>query len=86
MGFNSVPNILTLNSKYLQMNDEKERKQYLKKSIWKISVSDGVVTSHKFLDFINKRTFWKVFSLVFYFLLNINRLNIENLYLALLKQ
>ena len=33
-----------------------ERSQYLRDFIWKISSTDGVVTAHKFLEYINKRT------------------------------
>lgn len=35
---------------------ELEKKQYLQKFKWAISYSDGHVTSHKMLEFINKRT------------------------------
>ena len=35
---------------------EIEKKQYLQKFKWAISYSDGDVTTHKMLDFVNQRT------------------------------
>jgi oligosaccharyltransferase complex subunit gamma len=33
-----------------------ERTEYLRNFKWGISYTDGSVTSHKFLEFVNKRT------------------------------
>jgi hypothetical protein len=38
-----------------------EKKQYLQKYKWSISTSDGDVTTHKMLDFVNPRTESNVF-------------------------
>lgn len=40
---------------------EIEKKQYLQKYKWAISYSDGDVTTHKMLDFVNQRTNHNVF-------------------------
>lgn len=40
---------------------EIEKKQYLQKYKWAISYSDGDVTTHKMLDFVNQRTGHNVF-------------------------
>lgn len=40
---------------------EIEKKLYLQKYKWAISYSDGDVTTHKMLDFVNQRTEYNVF-------------------------
>ena len=55
LGFYSVPNIFVSQPKIVSVPLD-EQKDYLKNFKWTISHTDGSVTSHKLLEFINKRT------------------------------
>lgn len=59
-GFKSIPN-LVVSKPEMAIVSEIEKKQYLQKYKWAISYSDGDVTTHKMLDFVNQRTNHNVF-------------------------
>jgi hypothetical protein len=52
--FNTAPNLAILKPKFATLS-ETALPKYLKGFIWSISYSDGHVTTHKMLDFVNKR-------------------------------
>eukprot|EP01017_Pseudomicrothorax_dubius_P014128 TRINITY_DN1652_c0_g1_i2.p1 TRINITY_DN1652_c0_g1~~TRINITY_DN1652_c0_g1_i2.p1 ORF type:complete len:353 (-),score=96.74 TRINITY_DN1652_c0_g1_i2:80-1138(-) len=54
--FNSVPNILVSLPKMTSIGSEENMQAYLKQYLWIMSVSDGVITSSKLLDHVNKKT------------------------------
>lgn len=66
MKFNSVPNIVVFPTKITRFTNAEERHVYLRKYTWMISYTDGHVTSHKILEFLNKRTLRNVF--IFFFI------------------
>jgi oligosaccharyltransferase complex subunit gamma len=53
--FDAAPN-LVVSKPYMAVVSDFERDSYLKEYKWWISHTDGVVTTQKILDFINKRT------------------------------
>ncbi|KAL4488805.1 hypothetical protein ABPG72_016458 [Tetrahymena utriculariae] len=53
--FKSVPNLLVSVPQHALVSDS-ERNNFLKGFKWSISGSDGLVTHHKLLEYINKRT------------------------------
>lgn len=55
LDFKSVPNILVSLPQTALLNKD-ERLVYLKGFKWLITYTDGHVTSHKMLEYINKRT------------------------------
>ena len=59
-GFRGAPN-LAVSKPYMAMVSEIEKKIYLQQFKWSISQTDGHVTTHKMLDFVNKRTGKDVF-------------------------
>lgn len=59
-GFKSIPNLVVSRPEMPLISDI-EKKQYLQKYKWAISYSDGDVTTHKMLDFVNQRTGHNVF-------------------------
>lgn len=58
--FKSIPN-LVVSKPEMALISELEKKIYLQKFKWAISYSDGDVTTHKMLDFVNQRTGHQVF-------------------------
>lgn len=57
--FNSIPNLVVSKPEMALISDL-EKKLYLQKFKWAISYSDGDVTTHKMLDFVNQRTSYEV--------------------------
>lgn len=53
--FNTAPNIIVSKPKMAVLSDV-ELKKHLQDHKWAISYSDGHVTTHKMLEFVNKRT------------------------------
>lgn len=47
---------MAVSKPYMAMVSEIEKKIYLQQFKWSISQTDGHVTTHKMLDFVNKRT------------------------------
>jgi hypothetical protein len=54
-GFRSIPNLLVSNPKMIKLRDS-EKGEYFKNYMWQISMSDGILTSQKLLDHVNKKT------------------------------
>lgn len=59
-GFSTAPN-LVVSKPHMAVVSEAERKLYLQSFKWSISYTDGHVTTHKMLEFTNKRTGKEVF-------------------------
>lgn len=59
-GFRGAPN-LVVSKPHMAVVSEVERKMYLQQFKWSISQTDGHVTTHKMLEFVNKRTGKEVF-------------------------
>lgn len=59
-GFKGAPN-LVVSKPHMAVVSEIEKKTYLQQFKWSISHTDGHVTTHKMLDFVNKRTARDVF-------------------------
>ena len=59
-GFRGAPN-LVVSKPHMAVVSEIEKKMYLQQFKWSISQTDGHVTTHKMLDFVNKRTGKDVF-------------------------
>ncbi|CAD8107191.1 unnamed protein product [Paramecium sonneborni] len=55
LGFVSAPNLF-VSQPHIVFVPQDERERYLRDMKWSISYTDGTVTAHKFLEFINKRT------------------------------
>lgn len=55
LGFVSAPNLF-VSQPHIVFVPQEERERYLRDLKWGISFTDGTVTAHKFLEFINKRT------------------------------
>ena len=59
-GFKGAPN-LVVSKPHMAVVSEIEKKIYLQQFKWSISQTDGHVTTHKMLDFVNKRTAKEIF-------------------------
>lgn len=59
-GFKGAPN-LAVSKPHMAVVSEIEKKIYLQQFKWSVSPSDGHVTTHKMLEFVNKRTGKEVF-------------------------
>ena len=59
-GFRGAPN-LAVSKPHMAVVSEVEKKMYLQQFKWSISQTDGHVTTHKMLEFVNKRTAKDVF-------------------------
>lgn len=59
-GFKGAPN-LVVSKPHMAVVSEIEKKMYLQGFKWSISHTDGHVTTHKMLEFVNKRTGKDVF-------------------------
>jgi oligosaccharyltransferase complex subunit gamma len=59
-GFKGAPN-LAVSKPQMAVVSEIEKKIYLQQFKWSISHTDGHVTTHKMLEFVNKRTGKEVF-------------------------
>lgn len=53
--FKSVPNLFVTTPKLAKLK-ESEKAEYFKNFLWQISQSDGILTSQKLLDHVNKKT------------------------------
>ncbi len=53
--FDSVPDMV-VSKPHMAVVSEVERRQYLQEFVWEISHTDNHVTTHKMLEFVNKRT------------------------------
>ena len=52
---------MVFKAEYSLLKTNEERQKYLRPYSWTISPTDGHVTTHKFLEFINKRIKRNVF-------------------------
>jgi oligosaccharyltransferase complex subunit gamma len=63
LGFSSVPNLFVSQPKIVVVPQE-ERSLYLRDYKWSITHTDGHVTAHKLLEYINKRTTRNVYTFI----------------------
>jgi len=51
--FSSVPNLVVYTTEYLNASNKESKRKYMQANKWFISHTDGHVTSHKILEYIN---------------------------------